>query len=64
MDISSIGSQASITSLDSLSGTNSMQGVYKGRTISSGNAMLINDISMHHDFSTTSLTARKTAIPH
>ncbi len=64
MTIGSIGSQASITGLDNLSGENSMQGVYKGHTISSGNAIFANNTSINHDFSTTSLTARKTTIPH
>ena len=64
MSIGSISSQASITGLDNLSGTNSTQGIYKGHTISAGNEMLINTSSTNFDSPTTSLSARKATIPH
>ncbi|MFQ6723372.1 MAG: hypothetical protein ACLRFH_03140 [Opitutales bacterium] len=44
--------------------TTPKQGTYGKYTLSSGNAMLINTTSMHHDFSITSLPAHEIAILH
>ena len=44
--------------------TTPKQGTYGKYTLSEGNTMSINTTSMHHDFSTTSLSARTTAISH